>query len=145
VEQQQPDGFPAHFRNQSSFYCLFGHQPHRPASPARGRIAANHGDDAFSFGRLQQRYRAGALLVVKSFVQTRCFIPASNLADRLGSQGNQSGNFGSRLAVIQLLQRQRAEYSAHRLHSATQHAVQVMAVCFFKAHLQPPIRSHASG
>ena len=94
MEQQQPDGFPAHFRNQASFHRLFRHQPHRPASPARWWIAANHGDDAFSFGRLQQRYRAGPLLVVKSLVQTRYFVPASDLAHGLGGQGNQSSNFG---------------------------------------------------
>jgi hypothetical protein len=118
VEQQQPDGFPAHFGNQASLHRLFGHQPHRPASPARRRIAANHGDDAFSFRRLQQRYRAGALLVVKSLVQTRLFVPASNLAHGLGGQGKERGNFGRRLPLIELLQRQSAKHGAHRLHSA---------------------------
>ena len=145
MEQQQPDGFPPHFRNQSPFHCLFGHQPHRPASPARRRIAANHGDDAFSFGRLQQRHRAGALLVVKSLVQTRLFVPASNLAHGLGRQRNEGCNIGSRLALIELLQRQSAKHGAHRLHSATQHAIQVVAVPFFQAHLQPPISPHAPG
>ena len=145
MEQQQPDGLPAHFRNQASFHCLFGHQPHRPASPARWWIAANHGDDAFSFGRLQQCHRAGALLVVQSLVQTRDFVPTSDLAHGLGSQRNQSGNFDSRLAVVQLLQRQGAKYCAHRLHSATKHAVQVITVRLFEAHLKPPIRSHAPG
>jgi hypothetical protein len=145
VEQQQPDGFSAHFRNQASFHCLFGHQPHRPARTARWRIAANHGDDAFSFGRLQQHHRAGALLVVQSLIQTRYFVPASDLAHGLRSQGNQSSNFDSRLAVIQLLQRQGAEYRAHRLHPATKHAVQMIAIRLFQAHFQPPISSHAPG
>jgi hypothetical protein len=145
VEQQQPDGFPAHFRNQASFHRFFSHQPHCPASPARRRIAANHGDDAFSFRRLQQSYRAGALLVVKSLIQTRLFVAASNLAHGLRGQGNEGGNVGSGLALIELLQRQSAKHSAHRLHSAAEHAVQLLVVRFAEANLQPPISSHAPG
>jgi len=145
VEQQQPDGFPAHFRNQTSFHRLFRYQPYRPASPPRRRIAADHGDDAFSFRRLQQRYRAGTLLVVKGLVQTRLFVPASNFAHGLGGQGNERGNFGSRLTLIELPQRQSAKHGAHRLHSTTEHAIQLLVVSLLEANLQPPISSHAPG
>lgn len=145
MEEQQPDGFPAHFRNQAPFHCLFGHQPHGPARPARRRIAANHGYDAFSFRRLQQCRRARAILVVKSLFQPRLFVPATNLAHGLGSQGNKTSDFGSCLAVAELLQRQSAKHCAHGLHSAAEHAVQVVAVRLLEAHLQPPVRSHAPG
>ena len=145
MEQQQPDGFPAHFRNQTSLDRLFRYQPYRPASPPRRRIAADHGDDAFSFRRLQQRYRAGPLLVVKSLVQTRLFVAASNLAHGLRGQGNERGNFGSRLTLIELPQRQSAKHGAHRLHSTTEHAIQLLVVSLLEANLQPPISSHAPG
>jgi hypothetical protein len=145
VEQQQPDGFSAHFWNQTAFHCLFGYQSHRPASPTRRRIAADHGDNSLSFRRFQQCYRAGALLVVESLVQTRYFVPTSNLAHGLGTQGHQSGNFGSRLPLIQLLQSQSAKYSAHRLDATAEQAVQLATVRLFEAHLQPPISSHAPG
>ena len=145
MEQQQPDGFPAHSRNQASLYRLFGHESHGPTSPARRRNTANHGDDAFSFRRLQQCCRAGALLVIKSLVQPRLFVTAANLAHGLGRQGNEGGNLCSRLALMELLQRQSAKYRAHRLHSAAEHALQLVTVRLLKAYLQPPISSHAPG
>lgn len=95
MEQQQPDGFPAHFRDQSSFHRLFGHQTHCPARPAPRRLAANHGDDAFSFCGLQQRYRARALLVIKSLVQSRLLVTAANLTHGFGCQGNEGCHLGS--------------------------------------------------
>lgn len=145
MEQQQPDGFPAHFRNQASFHRFFSHQPHRPASPTRRRVAANHGDDAFSFRRFQQRYRAGALLVVKSLLQPRLFVPSSNLTHGLGGQRNEGGDVGSRIALVELPQRQSAKHAAHRLYSAAEHALQLVAVRLLEANLQPPVSSHAPG
>jgi len=145
VEQQQPDGFSAHFRNETSFHRLLGHQPHRPASPARRWITANHRDDSLSFRRLQQGRRPGALLVVKSLIQTGHFVAPSDLTHRFGSQGNQRGNFSGRLALIKLLQRQSAKHGAYRLHSAAEHAVQLVTVRPLETQLQPPISSHAPG
>jgi hypothetical protein len=145
VEQQQPDGFPAHFRNQASLYRFFSHQPHGPASPPRWRIAADHRDDSLSFCRLQQCHRTRALLIIESLVQTRYLVPASDLAHGLGCQGNERGNFGSRLPQTELLQRQSAKHGAHRLHSAAEHAVQLVTVRLLEAHLQPPISSHVPG
>jgi hypothetical protein len=145
VEQQQPDGFSAHFRNQAPFHRLFGYEPHRPASPARRRIAANHRDDSLSFRRLQECRRTGALPVIKSFLQTRHLIAPSDLTHGLGSQGNQRGHFGDRLATIKLPQRQSAKHGAHRLHSAAEHAAQLVTVRLLEAQFQPPISSHAPG
>jgi hypothetical protein len=145
VEQQQPDGFPAHFRNQASLHRLFGYQPHRPASPPRRRIAADHRDNPLSFRGLQQCRRAGAPLIVKRLVQTRHFVPASDLAHGFGSQRNQSSHFGGRPALIKLLKRQSAKYGAHRLHSAAEHAFQLVTVRLLEAHLQTLISSHAPG
>jgi hypothetical protein len=145
VEQQQPDSFPAHFRNEASFHCLLGHQSDRPASPARRRIAADHRDNSLSLRGLQQCCRTGTLLVVKSLVQTRHFVPASNLAHGFGSQRNERRNFGRRSALIKLLQRQSAKYGAHRLHSATEHAFQVVTVRLLETNLQTLISSHAPG
>jgi len=145
VEEQQPDGFSAYLRNQTSLHRFFGHQTHRPPRPSLGRITANHGDDAFSFRRLQQCRRTRAILIVKSLFQPRLFVPAPDLAHGFGSQRNQTSDFGSRLAVAELPQRQSAKNSAHRLHSAAEHAVQLIAVRLLEAHLQPPISSHAPG
>jgi hypothetical protein len=145
VEQQQPDGFPAHFRNKASFHRLFSHEPHCPPRPARWWIAADHRDNSLSFRRFQQCRRAGALLVVKSLLQARHFVPASNLAHGFGSQRNESSNFGSRPALIKLLQRQSAQYASHRLHSAAEHAFQLVTVRLLEANLQTLISSHAPG
>lgn len=145
MEKQQPDGFSAHLRNQTSLHRFFGHQTHRPARPSGGRIAANHGDDAFSLRRLQQCRRARAILVVKGLLQPRPFVPTPDLAHGLGGQRNHTRDFGSRLAVTELLQRQSTKHSAHRLHSAAEHVVQLTAVRLLEAHLQPPISSHAPG
>lgn len=145
MEQQQPDCFPTHLRNQTSFHRLFGHQAHRPASPPRRWIAANHGDDPFSFRRLQQRYRAGALLIVKSLIQTGLFVAAANLAHGLGSQRHEGGNFGGRLALIKLLQRQSAKHGAHGLDATAKHAVQLVTIRLLQTHLQVPISPHAPG
>ena len=145
MEQQQPDGFSAHFRNQASFHRLFGYQPDRPASSARRRIAANHRDDSLSFRRLQECRRTGALLVVKSFLQTRHLVAPSDFTHGLGSQRNERGHFGDRLATIKLLQRQSAKHGAYRLHSPAEYAVQFVTVQLLEAQFQPPISSHAPG
>ena len=145
MEQQQPDGFSAHFRNQASFHRLFGHQPDRPAGSARRRIAANHRYDSLSFRRLQQGRRTGALLVVKSFLQTRHLVAPSDLTHGFGSQRNERGYFCNRLATIKLLQRQSAKHGAHRLHSVAEYAVQFFTVGLLEAQFQPPTSSHAPG
>ena len=145
MEQQKPDGFSAHLRNQSPFYRLFSDQPHRPASTAGGRIAADHCDDALPLCWLQQSHRAGPLFVVKSLLQTRRFVPSSNLAHSLGSQWNQGSDFGGRPALIQLLQRQRPKHGTNRLHSAAEHPIQLIAIRLLQAHFQPPISPHAPG
>ena len=88
MEKQQANGFPAHLSNQASLHRLFQPRAARSSDNALRGIAANIAMiRCLSFGS-SRGPRRGAVLV-KSLIQTRLFVPPSNLAHRFGSQRNQ--------------------------------------------------------
>src|ERR1700730_1401500 len=120
VNEQYPDGFPSHARNQSSFHGFLGYQPHGPAGAALGRVTANHGDNALPLAILQHRGCSRALLLVEGTIETSLRVAMSDLPNRLRSQRNNAGNARSTGAPCQLKQRERPQNDSHLLHAASE-------------------------
>src|ERR1700674_1014416 len=69
VQQENPNGFPAHLGDQFSFDGLLGHQTHRPSGAPSGWSTANHGNDPLFLAPVQQLGRSRSLLVVQGSIQ----------------------------------------------------------------------------
>ena len=129
VLEEDTDGFAARAGHQLSLDCLLRDQTDGPAGLARGRVAANHSDNALLFRGAQQRNCARPRLFVKSAVQASRFITVSNRPYRLRRQLHQ----GSRCVrcgrtVTKMNQSQCAKDDSYRLHSTVQQFVKVLAV-----------------
>jgi len=106
VEEQNPDSFPSHARNQFALDRFLGHQSHGPTGPAFGRVAAYHCDNALLLAVLEHRRASGALLFIERGFQPTFQIPMADLANGLRSERDHAGNPWGAGTLGQLQQRQ---------------------------------------
>src|ERR1039458_9281809 len=83
VEEQNPNGFPSHAGNQSSFHRFLGHQSHGQAGAALGRRTAPTGDDPLLLAVVQNAGGARALLVIQYRFETARLVPMADFANGL--------------------------------------------------------------
>jgi len=83
VEEQNPDGFPAHAWDQSALHCLLGQQSHGPAGAALWRVAAHHGDAPLLLAVFQNRRSAGPRLVEERGFQATGLVTMADLPNGL--------------------------------------------------------------
>src|SRR6516164_6786047 len=84
VQKQDPDRLSADAGDQFAFDRLMDNQPHRPAGPSPGRLAANHGDDPLSLALIENGGSARARLFVEGGLQSTLSIAVADVANGLG-------------------------------------------------------------
>ncbi len=105
--EKQPNGLSPRSRHELAADRFRGNQPYRPARSAFERITAHHGDDALLLAGAGQGSRPGPLFVMEHPLDSFLFIAPANLTHRLGAELKTGRHLASRLAGIELQQRQR--------------------------------------
>ena len=119
--EEDSNGFPARLWHELSFDCFLYDQANGPARPAFGRVTTDHGDDALLFRRVQQRFRARAILFIKRALQTSLLVAVSDGSDRFRRQLLQRSRRLRRAgSVSKVQQRQSAQRNSNRLDTAAE-------------------------
>jgi hypothetical protein len=95
AQQQNPDGFATHARNQLSLHGLFSHQPHRPPGVAFRRSGADHSNDPLFLAIFQQRGRSRAFLLIDSSLEAALYITMPTFRIAWGVSGTNSAIRGA--------------------------------------------------
>jgi hypothetical protein len=131
VEEQNPDGFPSHARDQSALHRFLGHESHGPPGAALGRVTAHHGDDPLLLAVFQNRRSAGPLLVVERGFEATRLVTMADLPDRLWRQWDHARNPRCASAPGQLQKRQGSQDDTDLLNAAAQQPRQFVLVFRF--------------
>ncbi len=130
MQEQNPDRFPPHSRNQLPLDRLLGDQSHGPTCLPLGRFGAHHGDNALLLIGVQDLCRARALLLIQGAVEASLLVAMPQSTNCLRSQLHQFGDLGRTGMLSQLQERQRPKDHPDLLHSSLYQFPQFLLVLF---------------
>src|SRR5215470_18264873 len=120
VQEQNPDRFPSHARDQAPLDGLLCYQTDRPAGAALRGIATHHRDNPLFLAVIEHRSSARPRSLEQRGFQTSALVTMANGANGLRSEWDDSGNPRRAGAFRQFQQRQGTQDDPHLLHTATQ-------------------------
>src|ERR1035437_869242 len=139
--EQHSYGLPPCAWNQLAPDRLFGQQTYGPACPSLRRRRAGHRDDALPLFLIQRGSLARTRAMEQRTIQTALPVALGDLPHRLGRKPEADSHRRGGLSIIHLPQRQRSQYRPHRLQTATQQLIQLLAITPGK--LQTQSSAHA--
>ncbi len=139
--EQHSYGLPPYAWNQLAPDRLFGQQPNRPACPPLRRRRAGHRDDALPLFLIQSRSLARTSAIEQRTIQAALLVALGDLPHRLGRKPEADSHRRGGLSISHLPQRQGPQYRPHRLQTATQQLIQLLAITPGK--LQTQSSAHA--
>ena len=128
MEEQNPDSFSSHSRNQAPLHGFLGDKSHGPPGTALRRVAADHSDNTLFPAVLQHSGRTRPLLLIKRAFEAPFLIAVGDPPDGLRCQGYNAGNTRRADSFGHLQQRHRPQDDAHLLNTANQQLLQVLLV-----------------
>ena len=78
--------------DQLALHRFLGDQPHGPAGPAFGRVAAYHRDNPLLLAGVEHGRRAGALPFIQRSLQSAFLGAVADVANGLRSEWDHAGN-----------------------------------------------------
>src|ERR1035437_5916815 len=125
---QHSYGLPPYAWNQLAPDRLFGQQPYGPACPSLRRRRAGHRDDALPLFLIQRRSLARTRAIEQRTIQAALLVALGDLPHRLGRKPEADSHRRGGLSITHLPQRQGSQYRPHRLQTAAQQLIQLMAI-----------------
>jgi hypothetical protein len=118
AQQENPNGFPSHARNQFAFDGFLRYQAYRPTCTAFRRATAYHCNQTLFLTIVKYLGCSGSLSLIQRPIQTALPITAADIADGLCCQRNYASNAGRDGAFGQLQKGESAQHDTNLLDSA---------------------------